>query len=96
MDRVTRELASLTSALEMFADDIQKLGVTVPPSLQNILHECEKVVKRLESLLEKYSSERLGSRVKHVWSEKDAIAEIQNELTAHQRALAIAIDMNSW
>jgi hypothetical protein len=99
LDAVSRELSSLTTILELLAEDTtDKKGQLLPASLQaqitGILTNCDDVVVEIEDGLVKHKKSKLGRR--GYWTiggGQGDMSKLRATLEAHKSALEIALEM---
>ncbi|KAF7542262.1 hypothetical protein G7Z17_g11728 [Cylindrodendrum hubeiense] len=97
LDRVSRELFSLQTVLELIQEDVADDGKLFPPTLERqisgILSNCTSVVLEVQSCITKYGDGRLKSRMTWTVNGQGDMEKLRTSLEAHKSALELALDM---
>lgn len=103
LDSVSRELLSLTTVLELLAEDIQDSnsndgrGGLVPETLKKqitgIVTNCTGVVLEIQKSLEKHEDGGMTKAARWAMAGQEDILKLRSNLEAHKSALEIALDM---
>ncbi|KAF4462070.1 hypothetical protein FALBO_11125 [Fusarium albosuccineum] len=97
LDRVSRELLSLRTVLELIQEDAADESKPFPPTLKQhvtgIVSNCNAVVLEIQSCIEKYGDNRLKSKASWAINGQGDIMKLRSSLEAHKIALELALDM---
>ncbi|KAF2824564.1 hypothetical protein CC86DRAFT_468651 [Ophiobolus disseminans] len=96
LDAVSRELASLTTLLELLAEDakdINNFPETLRKHITGILANCELVLIEVQRVIAKYDKPGVVTGSKWVLAGSEDVAKLQLSLEAHKSALEIALEM---
>ncbi|KAJ3550305.1 hypothetical protein NM208_g54 [Fusarium decemcellulare] len=97
LDRVSRELLSLRTVLELIQEDATDESKPFPPTLKQhvtgIVSNCNTVVLEIQSCIEKYGDNRLKSKASWAVNGQGDITKLRSSLEAHKTALELALDM---
>jgi hypothetical protein len=95
LDGVSRELASLTTILELLAEDakdIDNFPETLRKNITGILSNCEHVLVELQRLVTKYDKSGIIAGTKWTLAGTEDVSKLQMSLEAHKSALEIALE----
>ncbi|KAG9508131.1 hypothetical protein J7337_001694 [Fusarium musae] len=99
LDRVSRELHSLQTVLELIEEDAKDVTKPFPPTIQHhvsgIVTNCGSVVLEVETCIKKYGDGRIKSRVAWTINGQGDMEKLRLSLEAHKSALELALDMLS-
>ncbi|KAF5608382.1 uncharacterized protein FSUBG_4600 [Fusarium subglutinans] len=100
LDRVSRELLSLQTVLELIQEDVTDESKTFPTTLERhvsgIIINCNSVVVELQECITKYGGDsRLKSKAGWAINGQGDVAKLRSNLEAHKAALELALDMLS-
>jgi chromosome segregation ATPase len=97
MEAVSGELSSLTLCLEALRNDSLniKFSESLQQNLVGVLRNCDDVIKEMQDLLKKLSSESLGRRMEWSMLARDEMNKLRSRLEAHKSAIDIALDLIS-
>ena len=96
LDAVSRELASLTTLLELIAEDaedIENLPKPLRKHIAGILTNCELVLVEVQRLIAKYDQPGIVKGSKWALAGSEDVVKLQLSLEAHKSALEIALEM---
>jgi hypothetical protein len=96
LDGVSRELASLTTILELLAEDakdIKNFPETLRKHITGIVANCELVLVEVQRLITKYDKPGVIAGSKWALTGTEDVAKLQLSLEAHKSALEIALEM---
>ncbi|KIL94273.1 hypothetical protein FAVG1_02836 [Fusarium avenaceum] len=98
LDRVSRELLSLQTVLELIQEDVADDTTAFPQTLERhvsgIVLNCNLVVTEIQECITKYSSDnRLKVKASWAINGQGDIAKLRSSLEAHKAALELALDM---
>ncbi|KAH6954782.1 hypothetical protein DER45DRAFT_571095 [Fusarium avenaceum] len=98
LDRVSRELVSLQTVLELIQEDVTDDATTFPQTLERhvsgIVLNCNSVVTEIQECITKYSSDnRLKIKASWAINGQGDVAKLRSSLEAHKAALELALDM---
>ncbi|KAM5379152.1 hypothetical protein ACJA88_005712 [Fusarium oxysporum] len=99
LDRVSRELHSLQTVLELIEEDAKDDTKPFPPTIQHhvsgIVSNCGSVVLEVETCIKKYGDGRVKSRAAWAINGQGDMEKLRSSLEAHKSALELALDMIS-
>ncbi|KAF5714590.1 hypothetical protein FMUND_7307 [Fusarium mundagurra] len=99
LDRVSRELHSLQTVLELIEEDAKDGTKPFPPTIQHhvsgIVTNCSSVVLEVETCIKKYGVGRVKSRAAWAINGQGDMEKLRSSLEAHKSALELALDMLS-
>ncbi|KAF5598136.1 chitin synthase A [Fusarium pseudoanthophilum] len=99
LDRVSRELHSLQTVLELIEEDAKDDTKPFPPTIQHhvsgIVTNCGSVVLEVETCIKKYGDGRIKSRAAWAINGQGDMEKLRSSLEAHKSALELALDMLS-
>nr|RBQ98114.1 hypothetical protein FVER53263_00259 [Fusarium verticillioides] len=99
LDRVSRELHSLQTVLELIEEDAKDVTKPFPPTIQHhvsgIVTNCGSVVLEVETCIKKYGDGRIKSRAAWAINGQGDMEKLRSSLEAHKSALELALDMLS-
>ncbi|KAF4439419.1 Chitin synthase A [Fusarium acutatum] len=99
LDRVSRELHSLQTVLELIEEDAKDDTKPFPPTIQHhvsgIVTNCGSVVLEVETCIKKYGDGRIKSRATWAINGQGDMEKLRSSLEAHKSALELALDMLS-
>ncbi|RYC85486.1 hypothetical protein BFJ63_vAg11586 [Fusarium oxysporum f. sp. narcissi] len=99
LDRVSRELHSLQTVLELIEEDAKDDTKPFPPTIQHhvsgIVSNCGSVVLEVETCIKKYGDGRVKSRAAWAINGQGDMEKLRSSLEAHKSALEPALDMIS-
>ncbi|KAF5984990.1 chitin synthase A [Fusarium coicis] len=99
LDKVSRELHSLQTVLELIEEDAKDVTKPFPPTIQHhvsgIVTNCGSVVLEVETCIKKYGDGRMKSRAAWVINGQGDMEKLRSSLEAHKSALELALDMLS-
>jgi hypothetical protein len=96
LDGVGRELASLTTLLELISEDAKDIDSFPKPlrkHISGIITNCELVLLEIQRLIEKYDQPGFIKSSKWALTGSEDVAKLQLSLEAHKSALEIALEM---
>lgn len=98
LDRVSRELLSLQTVLELIQEDVTDDATTFPQTLERhvsgIVLNCNSVFTEIQECITKYSSDnRLKIKASWAINGQGDVAKLRSSLEAHKAALELALDM---
>lgn len=97
LDRVSRELHSLQTVLELIEEDAKDDTKPFPPTIQHhvsgIVSNCGSVVLKVETCIKKYGDGRVKSRAAWAINGQGDMEKLRSSLEAHKSALELALDM---
>ncbi|KAM5362716.1 hypothetical protein ACJZ2D_012378 [Fusarium nematophilum] len=97
LDRVSRELHSLQTVLELIQEDAADEEKPFPPTLgqhvTGIVSNCTAVVVEIQSCITKYGDGRLRSKMSWTVNGQGDMEKLRTSLEAHKSALELALDM---
>ncbi|KAG5656788.1 hypothetical protein KAF25_010341 [Fusarium avenaceum] len=98
LDRVSRELLSLQTVLELIQEDVVDDATVFPQTLERhvsgIVVNCNSVVTEIQECITKYSSDnRLKVKASWAINGQGDVAKLRSSLEAHRAALELALDM---
>jgi hypothetical protein len=96
LDGISRELASLTTLLELIAEDtadINALPETLRKQIARILSNCQVLLLEIQRLVEKYSGSGVINGSKWTLAGSEDVTKLRLSLEAHKSALEIALEM---
>jgi Fungal N-terminal domain of STAND proteins len=100
LDAISRELVSLSSILEILAEDVSNPGPnglpeSIAKQIQGILNGCDGVVVQLAETLSKFDGNSLKTKGAWALNGRGDMDKLRSSLEAHKSALNIAVDMLS-
>ncbi|KAF5628815.1 hypothetical protein F52700_7908 [Fusarium sp. NRRL 52700] len=99
LDRVSRELHSLQTVLELIGEDAKDDTKPFPPTIQHhvsgIITNCGSVVLEVETCIKKYGDGRIKSKAAWAINGQGDMEKLRSSLDAHKSALELALDMLS-
>ncbi|KAH7219453.1 hypothetical protein DER44DRAFT_761006 [Fusarium oxysporum] len=99
LDRVSRELHSLQTVLELIEEDAKDDTKPFPPTIQHhvsgIVSNCGSVVLEVETCIKKYGDGHIKSRASWAINGQGDMEKLRSSLEAHKSALELALDMIS-
>ncbi|KAI1022659.1 hypothetical protein LB503_000154 [Fusarium chuoi] len=99
LDRVSRELHSLQTVLELIEEDAKDDTKPFPPTIQHhvsgIVTNCGAVVLDVETCIKKYGDGRIKSKAAWAINGQGDMEKLRSSLEAHKSALELALDMLS-
>ncbi|KAG5748978.1 hypothetical protein H9Q70_008348 [Fusarium xylarioides] len=99
LDRVSRELHSLQTVLELIEEDAKDDTKPFPPTIQHhvsgIVTNCGSVVLEVETCIKKYGDGRIKNRAAWAINGQGDMEKLRYSLDAHKSALELALDMIS-
>ncbi|CVK84839.1 uncharacterized protein FMAN_01765 [Fusarium mangiferae] len=99
LDRVSRELHSLQTVLELIEEDAKDDTKPFPPTIQHhvsgIVTNCGSVVLEVETCIKKYGDGRIKSKAAWAINGQGDMEKLRSSLEAHKSALELALDMLS-
>ncbi|KAI1033564.1 hypothetical protein LB505_012982 [Fusarium chuoi] len=99
LDRVSRELHSLQTVLELIEEDARDDTKPFPPTIQHhvsgIVTNCGAVVSEVERCIKKYGGGRIKSKAAWAINGQGDMEKLRSSLEAHKSALELALDMLS-
>ncbi|KAF5966574.1 Rtm1p-like protein [Fusarium bulbicola] len=99
LDRVSRELHSLQTVLELIEEDAKDDTKPFPPTIQHhvsgIVTNCGSVVLEVETCIKKYGDGRIKSKAAWAINGQGDMEKLKSSLEAHKSALELALDMLS-
>jgi hypothetical protein len=96
LDAVSRELASLTTLLELIAEDAKDVKAfpdTLRRHIAGILANCELVLLEIRRLIEKYYKHGITKSSQWALFGGEDVSKLRLSLEAHKSALDIALEM---
>ncbi|KAF5026011.1 hypothetical protein F66182_1913 [Fusarium sp. NRRL 66182] len=97
LDRVSRELHSLQTVLELIQEDAKDDTKPFPPTIQHhvagIVSNCSSVVVEIQACITKYGDGRLRSKAGWAINGQGDMEKLRSSLEAHKSALELALDM---
>ncbi|KAF4966100.1 hypothetical protein FSARC_6182 [Fusarium sarcochroum] len=97
LDRVSRELHSLQTVLELIQEDASDDTKSFPPTIQHhvsgIVSNCSSVVVEVQACITKYRDGRLKTKAAWTISGQGDMEKLRSSLEAHKSALELALDM---
>ena len=96
LDGISRELASLTTLLELIAEDTEDVNVlpeTLRKQIAGILSNCQIVLVAVQRLVERYSGSGVIRASKWTLAGSEDVTKLRLSLEAHKSALEIALEM---
>ncbi|KLP00725.1 uncharacterized protein FFB20_08742 [Fusarium fujikuroi] len=99
LDRVSRELHSLQTVLELIEedakDDTKPFPLTIQHHVSGIVTNCGSVVLEVETCIKKYGDGRIKSKAAWAINGQGDMEKLRSSLEAHKSALELALDMIS-
>ncbi|KAI7759215.1 hypothetical protein LZL87_008592 [Fusarium oxysporum] len=99
LDRISRELYSLQTVLELIEEDAKDGTKPFPPTIQHhvsgIVSNCGSVVLEVGTCIKKYGDGRIKSRAAWAINGQGDMEKLRSSLEAHKSALELALDMLS-
>ncbi|KAF5571516.1 chitin synthase A [Fusarium phyllophilum] len=99
LDRVSRELHSLQTVLELIEEDAKDDTKPFPPTIQHhvsgIVTNCGSVVLEVETCIKKYGDGRIKNKAAWAINGQGDMEKLRSSLEAHKSALELALDMIS-
>ncbi|KAF5595998.1 chitin synthase A [Fusarium pseudocircinatum] len=99
LDRVSRELHSLQTVLQLIEEDAKDDTKPFPPTIQHhvsgIVTNCGSVVLEVETCIKKYGDGRVKTRAAWAINGQGDMEKLRSSLEAHKSALELALDMIS-
>ncbi|KAF4498895.1 RTA1 [Fusarium agapanthi] len=99
LDRVSRELHSLQTVLELIEEDAKDDSKPFPPTIQHhvsgIVTNCGSVVLEVETCIKKYGDGSIKSKAAWAINGQGDMEKLRSSLEAHKSALELALDMLS-
>ncbi|KAG5795521.1 hypothetical protein H9Q69_005455 [Fusarium xylarioides] len=99
LDRVSRELHSLQTVLELIEedakDDTKPFPTTIQHHVSGIVTNCGSVVLEVETCIKKYGDGRVKSKAAWAINGQGDMEKLRSSLEAHKSALELALDMLS-
>ncbi|KAH7324406.1 hypothetical protein B0I35DRAFT_475655 [Stachybotrys elegans] len=97
LDKVSRELHSLRTVLELVRDDAKDDARPFPPPIAHhivgIVANCNGVVAEIRVCINKYSDGRVRSKAAWALSGQGDMDKLRSSIEAHKSALELALDM---
>jgi hypothetical protein len=95
MDLVSRELSSLSLSLNLLRDDSAKIDYPegAKQSLVEIIGNCVSIIRQMETLLERFSSESLRGSAHWAFTGRDEMNKLRSTLEAYRAAIDVALEM---
>ncbi|KAJ4110281.1 hypothetical protein NW768_012041 [Fusarium equiseti] len=97
LDRVSRELHSLQTALELIQEDAKDDTKPFPEIIQrhvsDILTNCDSVVIDIQTCLTKYGDGKVRNKAAWVLNGQGDMQKLRSSLEAHKSAIELALDM---
>lgn len=97
LDRVSRELHSLQTVLELIQEDATDEERPFPSTIQHhvsgIVSNCNSVVVEVQSCITRYGDGKLKSRAAWAINGQGDMEKLRSSLEAHKSALELALDM---
>nr|CEG04756.1 unnamed protein product [Fusarium clavum] len=97
LDRVSRELHSLQTALELIQEDAKDVTKPFPEIIQrhvsDILTNCNSVVIDIQTCITKYGDGKVRNKAAWVLNGQGDMQKLRSSLEAHKSALELALDM---
>jgi len=97
MDKVNRELSSLTFALQLLKDDFSAFDCpeSLRRNLDHILRNCDQVLQQMQQLLTRLSPNKLGKKLKWAFDGRDEMNRLRSSLEAHKSAINISLEVGT-
>jgi chromosome segregation ATPase len=100
LDAIRRELASISTVIDILQDEDEAEAAKIPSSLREqvvgILNNCSVVVRRIEETLTRLGDRTVLQRFKWTVEGKQEVEQCKLSLEAHKSALNIALDTMTW
>ncbi|RBR26195.1 uncharacterized protein FIESC28_00978 [Fusarium coffeatum] len=97
LDRVSRELHSLQTALELIQEDAKDDTKPFPDIIQrhvsDIVTNCNSVVVEIQTCITKYGDGKARSKAAWALNGQGDMQKLRSSLEAHKSALELALDM---
>ena len=97
LDRVSRELHSLQTALELIQEDAKDDTKPFPEIIQRhvseIVTNCNSVVIEIQTCITKYGDGKFKNKAAWVLNGQGDMQKLKSSLEAHESALELALDM---
>ncbi|KAF5690189.1 Rtm1p-like protein [Fusarium denticulatum] len=99
LDRVSRELQSLQTVLQLIEedakDDTKPFPTTIQHHVSGIVTNCDSVVSEVQRCIKKYGDGRVKSKAAWAINGQGDMEKLRSSLEAHKSALELALDMIS-
>jgi hypothetical protein len=92
MRRIIRELESLRNVINLLNESLDEANTPRPPNLDGIIRLFHKSIRKLGRKVENYNLKRLRDRLGYVWSGKEDMAAVLDELRGHGVILSLALN----
>ena len=97
MNSLQAELISLSTVLEILAQDMKNRPENVFPTIlveniKSIIADCEASVKQIEQCIAAHTNDKTSKSVKWALFGRDSILKYTSFLRANQMALSMAVD----
>ncbi|KAL3602843.1 hypothetical protein FPOAC2_07157 [Fusarium poae] len=97
LDRVSRELHSLQTVLELIEedakDDTKPFPETIQRHVSGIVTNCNSVVVEVQTCITKYGDGKVRNKAAWVLNGQGDMEKLRSSLEAHKSALELALDM---